>query len=235
MKLFFTVLFTCLFVTTFGQVVINDKNAELRQVGPFNGIRVSGGFDVYLSQGKEHAVAVSGSEKRYTDNIKVEVENGILVVSYAGGSLTFNEKRNLRAYISFKDLQSIEGSGACDIKIQDQIESNTLRVRLSGACEIKGNINIANLDVNLAGASTSKLEGRVDNVRIDASGASDLKNYNLVVSNCIAQLSGASDVKITVNNSLSVKASGASTLNYRGNPQKTEINTSGASSASQKN
>jgi hypothetical protein len=60
-------------------------------------------------------------------------------------------------------------------------------------------------------------------------------NYDLVVDNCIAELSGASDVKITVNKSLSAKASGASLLYYKGNPEKKEISSSGASNISQRN
>jgi hypothetical protein len=235
MKYFFALLLTTFFGQSFGQTIINDKNAEVRNVSSFSGIKVSGGIDVYLSQGSEYALAVSASEDKFRDNIKTEINNGILTISYSGGSLRFNESRNLRVYISFKDLESIEGSGASDFKFSETFKANSLRLKLSGASEIKGAININNLDVNISGASTVKMNGNVQNIKIDASGASDLKNYELVADNCIANLSGASDVKLTVNKSVSVKASGASTFNYKGNPDKRDVNTSGASSVSQRN
>ncbi|MEO5648656.1 MAG: head GIN domain-containing protein [Ginsengibacter sp.] len=235
MKYIFAFLFTAFLSQSFAQTIINDKNAEIRNIGLFSGIKVSGGIDVYLSQGNEYALAVSASEDKYRDNIKAEINNGILTLSYAGGSLRFSENRNLRAYISFKTLASIEGSGACDFKFSETFKANSLRLKLSGACEIKGSIDINNLDVNVSGASTIKVNGSVQNMKIDASGASDIKNYDLVADNCIANLSGASDVKLTVNKSVSVKASGASTFNYKGSPDIREVNTSGASSVSQRN
>ena len=53
-----------------------------RNVTAFSGIKVSGGIDVYLSQGDDYSLAVSASEEKYRDNIKTEVRNGILVISY---------------------------------------------------------------------------------------------------------------------------------------------------------
>lgn len=234
MKSLLVFLFTTFLSQSFGQTVINDKNVEVRNVTSFSGIKVFGGIDVYLSQADDYALAVSASEDKYRDAIKTEVHNGILTISYEGGSFNFTSDRNLRAYISFKTLESLEGSGACDFKFSEKFKANSFRLKLSGACEINGFIEINNLDVTLSGASTVKVNGSVENIKIDASGASDLKSYGLVADNCVANLSGASDVKITVNKSISVKASGASILHYKGNPDKKDINTSGASSVSQR-
>ena len=85
---------------------------------------------------------------------------------------------------------------------------------------MKGTVNFSNADLDLNGASTMKISGKIQNLKVKASGASDIKNYDLVVDNCIAQLSGASDVKITINESISARASGASTLNYKGNAER---------------
>ena len=235
MKYLFIFLLAVISIQSFGQTVINDRNAEVRNVISFSGIKVSGGIDVYLSQGADYALAVSASEDKYRDEIKTEINNGVLTISYNGGPLRYSTNRNLRAYISFKTLESIEASGACDLNINGLFKTNSLKVKLSGACEIKGAIEISNLQLNMSGASTVKLSGTVENLKIDASGASDVKNYDLAVDNCMADLSGASDIKITVNKSISAKASGASSLYYKGNPERKEINTSGASNISQRN
>jgi hypothetical protein len=235
MKSFLIFLFIAFTIQSFGQTIINDKNAEVRNVGTFSGIKVSGGIDVYLSQSEDYALAVSASEDKYRDNIKTEIQNGVLNISYDGGTSRYNANRRLRAYISFKTLESLEASGATDFIINGTFKANSIRLKLSGACDIKGTVDINNMQLDLSGASTVKIDGRVQNLKIDASGASDVKNYELIVGNCVADLSGASDVKITINKSISAKASGASSLYYKGNPERKDISSSGASNISQRN
>lgn len=234
MKLTFSLLLTFLVNFSFGQLVIHDAHAALRQVEPFTAIEASGGIDIILSQGTKDAVAVSASDVSNRDNIITNVKDGVLQISYKGsdGRHRFNEK--LRVYISFTSLESLVGSGASDFTLSGTLHAEDFRMKLSAASSFKGDIDIANLDAQLTGASTLKVSGKVENIRFKASGASDFKNYNLYVVNCMAKLSGASDVRITVSGSIEVKASGASTFYYRGNPAKTDVSSSGASQISQK-
>ena len=215
------------------QQVINDKNIEVRSVEPFSGIKISGGIDVYISQDKEYALGVSASKKEFRDNIITTVKNGVLNIYYDGGSFSFNERKNLRVYVSFKTLESLEVSGASDVSINNLLNSATLRLTLSGASDISGKVNIGNMMLTMSGASTAKIGGTIENFKVEASGASDLKNYDLVVGNCIAKMSGASDLKLTINTSLTVKASGASSFLYKGNPTIKEVSESGASEVTQ--
>ena len=234
MKYFLAFLFTAFVTNSFAQTIINDKNAEVRNVGEFSGIKVSGGIDVYLSQSDDYALAVSATTQKMKDDIQTRVVDGILVISYNARNVSINERRYLRAYISFKTLQSIEGSGACNLHIQETFHSSVLRLNLSGACDLKGKVNIGDVDAKLSGASTFKVTGSINNLKLEASGASDLKSYDLKVKNLIATLSGASDVKLFVSNSISVNASGASSLDYSGEPGKVDVHTSGASSVRQR-
>lgn len=218
------------------QKIISDPNAEIRDVEAFSGIKVSGGIDVYLSQSDDYALAVSASDARYRDNIRTEVKNSVLVIGYdAGSSKWLRGDRKLRVYVSFHSLNSIEASGACDLRIDESLESSSLLLKLSGACDIEGKIKVDDMIMDLSGASTVKLNGSIENLKVSSSGASDVKSYDLVVENFVANISGASDVKITITNSLSAKASGASSLRYKGNPAKQDVATSGASSVSQRN
>ncbi len=218
------------------QRVINDPNAEIRSVEKFSGIKVSGGIDVYLSQSDDYALAVSASEEKYRDNIKAVVRNGVLVIGYdSGNSKWLKGDKKLRVYVSFQSLASIEASGACDLRIAESLQGRSLLLKLSGACDIVGEIKLDDMIMDLSGASTVKLNGSVENLKVSSSGASDIKSYDLVVENLIANVSGASDVKLTVTGSMSATASGASSIRYRGTPAKQEVSVSGASSVSQRN
>jgi hypothetical protein len=235
MKYFLITLLSAFSLHSFGQVVINDRNVQLRNVAAFNGIKISGPITAYVTIGNESAVAVSASDEKFRDNIRTEVVDGVLNISFNNNGLKFNGDKELRAYISYKDLSSVDASGASEIIFNDIFKQNNCKIRLSGASEIKGAISMQNLSLDLSGASTVKINGDVENLKIEASGASDVKNYDLVANNCMVELSGASDVKITVKNSIKAKASGASNLYYKGNPESRDMATSGASNIAERN
>jgi hypothetical protein len=67
-------------------------------------------------------------------------------------------------------------------------------------------------------------------VDIDLSGASDVKAFDLAVQQCRIDLSGSSDVSITCNGEMTVSASGASDVKYKGSGVIREVRTSGSSS-----
>lgn len=213
-----------------GLMVVNDKNAEVRTVGSFHGIKVSHAFDVIIKQGNEEAVVVSASEEKYRSRIRTEVRDGILKIWYDNEGLRWNENRKLKAYISVKNLDMINASGACDVKIDGVLKGDKLKVDLSGASSLKGELVYDEVKVDQSGASDSFLKGTVRNLVIDASGASDFKGFDLVTENCKADASGASDIKITVNKDLKVQASGASDVEYKGAATVSSFSTSGASS-----
>jgi hypothetical protein len=149
MKYLFVLLLSAFSLHSFAQTVINDKNAAIRNVSSFSAIKVSGGIEIYLSQGNNYALAVSASEDKYRDEIKTEVRNGVLNISFNGGHFNFSGDRKLRAYISFKTLESLEASGASDVIINGTFKANSAKIKLSGACEIKGAIDIENLQLDL--------------------------------------------------------------------------------------
>ena len=236
MKYFYLFLFIIISSGAFSQqTVINDANAQVRNVTAFSGLKVSGGIDVYLSQGDDYSLAVSASEDKYRDNIRTEVKNGVLDIWYDNDHWGKNSgNKKLRVYLSFKTLESIDGSGACGFIINGMLTSNSILVKLSGASDIKGAVKLTNISLDLSGASTVTLNGSAENMKLDASGASDIKNYDLQVENCVAKLSGASDVRLKISGSIVANASGASTLYYEGDPDRKEVSTSGASSISQR-
>jgi hypothetical protein len=237
-RVFLSLSLLLLTLAVFAQQKINDANAETREAKNFTAISVSNAFDVYLLQGNEDAVAVSASEQKYKDKIKVEVKDGVLRISYDEDGkfwkrLTGNMK--LKAYISFKAVNKITASGACDIHMQGKITADDLAINLSGASDWKnGEVNANKLTVNLSGASDMTVTGSTKDLKIDASGACSFKSWDLAADNCNVQASGASNVSFTVNKELNAHASGASSIHYKGEGVIKEIRTSGASNISKK-
>src|SRR4029078_3330597 len=142
MKKILLICLTIISLKSFCQeTIINDKNAEVRNVGTFSAIKVSGAIDVYLSQGNADAVAVSASEEKYRDKIKTEVTNGTLRIYFDGDKFSWNiGNKKLKAYVSFRDINSLEATGASTFKINGTISGNNLDVKLTGASDLTGNV-----------------------------------------------------------------------------------------------
>jgi hypothetical protein len=223
-----------LFLTSANAQQVNDANAEVREAKNYHGINVSSSFDVYLTQGGEEAVAVSASETKYRDRIKVEVKDGILHVKYDSEGKFWNTgNKKLKAYISFKDIDKLTISGACDVFINGTLKATKLDLDQSGASDLKGRMEIAgDLDVHLSGASDILVSGSSSNLKINVSGASTFKGFDFISENCNAKASGASDIKITVNKEINAHASGASDVRFKGSAVIRDMKTSGASSVS---
>ena len=220
----------------YAQKTISDPNAQVREAKGFTAIKLSSAFDVYISQGDE-ALAVSASDSKYLDNIKTEVSGGTLRIWFEGGNgvKSWNTgKMKLKAYISFRDINKLDVSGACDVYIEGTIKLQDLKLVLSGASDLKGKLDVAKLDVDMSGASDLGLSGSVGQLTIESSGASSFKGFDLVSEFCNAKASGASDIKITVNKELNVQASGASDIDYKGSGVIRDLKTSGASSVQRK-
>lgn len=210
---------------------VNDPNAEIREARNFHGINVSNSFDVYITQSNEEAVAVSASEIKYRDRIKVEVRSGILHIKYINEGSWSSGNKKLKAYISIKQIEKLTVSGACDVFLTGILKADDLTIKLSGATDLKGKINAKNLSVDISGASDMYITGgTVTKLSIEANGASNFKGFDLVTDYCNAKVSGASDIRITVNKELSAHASGASNVQYKGEGLIRDIRTSGASS-----
>jgi hypothetical protein len=238
MKKFFLLLVAaaCV-VSVHAQKTINDANAEVRDVSGFHAIKISNAIDLFLTQSSSEAVAVSASETKYRDRIKTEVENGVLKIYVEQGDWklwnnTGNKK--MKAYVSFKSLDKLTASGACDVKVEGVIKTNTLDINLSGASDFKGAVDAGTLTVDQSGASDAKVNGRAGTLKIEVSGASDFTGFELETENCSARAQGASDIQISVSKELDARASGASSIRYKGTAVIKELHTSGASSVNKR-
>jgi carbon monoxide dehydrogenase subunit G len=107
-----------------------------------------------------------------------------------------------------------------------------MEMKGSGAIKIDMPLDVPALNVSMSGACTITLKGRSDSASVKASGASTYKAEDFQVNMYQISMSGAGTANIYVVDEMSVSMSGAGKLQYKGDPQKTHINISGAGSVS---
>ena len=236
-KIILSLFISCVALAVTAQKeIVNDPNAEIRTItGSFDKIKVSGGIDLFLTQSDEEAVAISASEEKFKEGIKTVVENNTLKIYYFGDKPWSGLKnKTLRVYVSFKNLENVDASGASDVQVAGVITVPSFTLSLSGASDFKGAVKVTDLKMDLSGASDVTIKGIANTVKIETTGASDVKGYDLVTDICNAKASGASDVNITVNKELTASASGSSDISYKGEGVIKETHTNGSGSVSKK-
>jgi hypothetical protein len=212
--------------------LVFDANAQIRKVASFNSIEVSGAINLFLSQGAEEAVAVSAGDEELINRIRTSVRDNVLHIDFDGKGLNWRNWSNnkIKAYVTFNSLKKIEAAGACNIKTVDQLKSNDLKIELSGASDLTGDIAVDNLSVVLSGASNCTLKGIAEKAAINCNGASSAKAYDLKVNYAKIDASGASSIRVTVNKEMNARASGASSISYKGEGLIKDLSSSGAAS-----
>src|SRR6185503_11020599 len=179
-KLFSLLVVLGLIVTASAQKTVNDANAEKRNASGFHAIEVSGGIDLYLSQGEE-AVAVSASKTDYRDKIITEVKDGVLKIWFDWkNSSKFNwDNHKLKAYVSVKNLDKLHASGGSDIDIDGTLKTTKLDMNISGGSDFNGKVESDDLVIEASGGSDVDISGKAARLTIDVSGGSDFKGYDL--------------------------------------------------------
>lgn len=209
---------------------VMDENASLRTLTEsFDKITVSNNIKLIISQGVETALAVSASQESFKAEIKTEVKDGILNIFWTGDSRWNNKSKNPIVYLSFKEIQSIEVSGASSVNVMGVLALKKFNIALSGASKFSATLKTPILMMDLSGSSKANLLGNVNQLNIECSGASDINGYDLIAETADVKASGASDIMLSVVHELNAEASGASHIYYKGKPMVTHVIASGVS------
>ena len=220
-------------ILSFGQdKIINDPNAEARTVGAFHGIKVATGIDLIIRQGSTEAVAVSAPSKEYRDNIKTEVENGVLKIYFdTKWYKNWNSHgKNLKAYVSFKQIDLLHGSSGSSTTVEGQMHADNMKIELSSGADFKGAIEASSLHLDGGSGATAHISGKVQSLSAEASSGAGIYGFELVTEKCDADASSGGTIQISINKELSAEASSGGDIRYKGNGVITKVSTSSGGS-----
>jgi hypothetical protein len=201
------------------QKTINGPNAEVREVGVFHSIKISGGIHLLLTQAEEQAVAVSAAARDDRERIRTVVEDGVLKISFqVKGEQGRRGKvaRKLRAYVSVKELRSLRAAGGALVEIDGELKANAISIAASSGAIVNGKIN-------------------ADNIEVDGSSGRKFCGFDLAVNNCYAETNSGAAVEVTVNKELTATATSGGAVRYKGDAMLRKLKTnSGGSVRKQK-
>lgn len=191
----------------------------------FDRLEISSGLHITVKHGEFYAVSARG-DRRNIDDLIVEKEGSTLVVRYRNAR---PRRHDTFIEITSPLLKAVLFSGGCNGKVSGFNAEDSFLVYLSGGTLCQLDVEATDMKIVLSGGSQLNLGGEAQSMDADVSGASALRAFDFPVDNAEVKLTGASDVQVTVRESLNVVATGASHLIYRGAPT-VSSDVSGASS-----
>ena len=209
------------------QQIINDPNAEKRNLEGFHGIEVSSGIRLILTEGKTEEVAVSAATIDFRDHIITRVENGILKLYYKNDLVKSlkREKRELKAYVSYKNFDYLYANTGADVDITGTLKSVSFKIKSNTGAVIKGGVNIDDLEVDQDTGSVITLTGDTGKLDVEGDTGSMFKGIDLKTNTCKAMASTGAGVYITVQKELNVKANTGGYIKYKGDAGIREVKT----------
>jgi hypothetical protein len=213
----------------FGKRVHGNGNitTENRPVSDFKNVEVGGAAKVIVSQGDHPTVKIEGDE-----NLLPYIE-----VRQEGDKVMIHEKKgyrlipshDLKIYVTAPIYNSIDASGACDILGETKITNpEALEMHVSGAGDIKMEIDAPRLSAEVTGSGSIYLKGQTKEVNLDLTGAGHAHCYELLAENAKVDISGAGSAEVYASVKLDAQVSGAGDVKYKGNATDVNQHVSGA-------
>ena len=229
MKFLFILLSTVFSTAAMAQenTVINDADAKPRTLNAsFSAINVSDGIELYLTQGQDESLAVSYGDEKYAERFKTVVENDVLKIYFDNKGINWsdNNRRKLKAYVSFKTLEKLIASGGADVKLPAAINVNNLDMKFTSGAYFKGNIKAKAITVDQNSGSDLNISGSAEKITVDVSSGASFKGFDFAADYCDAKASSGGGVRISVQKELSAKANSGGGIHYKGTAVIRDIN-----------
>lgn len=199
---------------------------QTRTIGDFTGIKAGDSFIINITQSDASSVKVTAPES-VQSQIKTEVKEGILMITSEGNIKTNDD---IVISVGIKSLNSLDISGAAELKSENQLICEKLDVTSNGAGDIHIDVKAAEIKAAISGAGDVTIKGTAQSLNATVSGAGNLKAAGLETAKVNAKVSGAGDAKVYASQSLDADVSGAGSIIYKGNPVDRNVNISGAGS-----
>ena len=202
---------------------------EIRDLDGFTGVKVSSGIDVYLSQGSTFEVRVEADENLH-EVILTELEGKILLVKTE--RVNIRKAKSKKVHVTLPELAALKISSAGDLVGQTPFNCEDLRVSISSAGDLSLEVEAKRIDLDISSSGDASISGTADEFNVDLSSAGDLSAFDLIAGKVDVDVSSAGDARVHATDEISMNASSAGNIYYRGDARVVHSQSSSAGNIS---
>ena len=203
-----------------GNVIEEDRN-----ITDFSGVHVSSGIDVFLSEGNEFKVTVEADEN-LMDVILTELNGDMLVVKT--DRVNIRRAKSKKVHVTLPELTELKISSAGDCEGQTPFTCDDLQIGISSAGDLTLEVEANTIDLGISSSGDARIAGSTDYLNASLSSAGDLSAFDLIAKKVEVDVSSAGDAQVHATEEISMSASSAGSVYYRGDAKVTHSRSSSA-------
>jgi hypothetical protein len=221
------VAFSLLAVSCIAHIHGNGKVVkEERSVSDFDQISASTGIEVALIQDSFEKVVVEADEN-IQKILKTEVTGGKLKIYLEEG---VNYAKKMKVYVTLKQLKSLEASAGSEVKSENQIKSENLKIHSSSGSDVTMEVGCTMVSLDSSSGSQMNVSGTSQSLKAACSSGANLDASKLVSENGDASASSGADMDVHVTKDFKAHASSGAGITVYGNPATRDTNSSSGGS-----
>jgi hypothetical protein len=198
-----------------------DVATEARDTGAFDGIALSGGFNVVVRQGTAIKLEVK-ADRNLLPYLETKVVDGS-----KGRTLEIGPKRgfdiststNPTITIEMPVLRAIAVAGSGTVKVE-AMKTAGVDASIAGSGDIRfANLDAERLGLKVSGSGDIVAAGRAGSATVSIAGSGDVKAADLVAEDVKVSIAGSGDAQVQATRKLHVSIAGSGDVKYAGSPE----------------
>jgi hypothetical protein len=191
---------------------------ELKLSG-FDRLQIGSAFTISVTKGDSFSVKVSGEREKVAD-VTAQVRNSELVVAFKENNSRLRLGGTVvRVEIVMPSLRGVNFGGTSASVVHEGFETDNFVAYVTGTAKSEIHMKSREVFADLTGSSSLELIGSSQKLKATIEGASGLNGLAFEVEDANLDANGTSVARVNVSGAIQVKASGASTIRYKGDPQ----------------
>lgn len=218
---------SCISSVPYAEGEIEERTYTIE--GDITALAASAGFDVVVDATLPKGEVRITTHSDLFEDVEVAVENNSINLNIKSFS---RRPKTLKATVPDYNYDAVAISGGADLLWEGCLSRN-LTLAASGGADAKITaIETENLTVVVSGGADAEIEGACNILSAAVSGGADLMAGTLEAKSADVVASGGADAVVCATESLNIAASGGADVVYIGEPEHTDIKTSGGASVS---
>lgn len=198
-----------------------DVATEARDTGAFDGVSLSGGFDVVIRQGSGSKVEVKADRNLlpYIETRVVDGSKGRTLEIGPKKGYNVSASTNPSFTIEMPALRAVAVAGSGTIKVE-AMKTGGIDAAIAGSGDIRfAGLDAERLGMKVSGSGDIVAAGRCEQASVSIAGSGDVKAGELVTGEVKVSIAGSGNAQVNATRKLNISIAGSGDVKYAGSPE----------------
>jgi hypothetical protein len=186
-----------------------------RNVSGYTGVACGGPFNVFIKIDGTESIKLD-VDANVVDDIKTEVENGVLKVEFKDHWKNHRNIQRANIYITAKTLATLANSGSGNTTVDGVMTTENAKIALSGSGNIRTAVKSGTLDLRISGSGSIDIKGSTGMADCSISGSGEINGKSLSTETVEASIAGSGSINLIASKTVSARIAGSGSVMYSG-------------------